>query len=63
MSAISSGQRQQREPRDVARYVHRMARELRTMAHGAELGFLAYLLSLAEEEAATISRRLETEDK
>lgn len=43
---------------DRARYVERVAREMRVMALRSELGFLAYLLSMVEEEAATTVNRL-----
>jgi hypothetical protein len=48
-----------RDPRDTARYVQRLAKELRTMAQESDLAFLAYLLSMAEEEAAATVRRLD----
>ena len=38
--------------RQAADYVSRMAAELRLIATRADLGFLAYLLGMAEEEAA-----------
>jgi hypothetical protein len=40
------------DPRDAARYIGRLAGDLRRMAAGAELDFLAYLLAMVEEEAA-----------
>jgi hypothetical protein len=38
---------------ETARYIGGMARELRGIAAKAELGFLAYLLSMVEQEADT----------
>jgi hypothetical protein len=35
-----------------------MARELRTLAVGSDLGFLAYLLSMVEDDAAATARQL-----
>ena len=43
---------------DTARYIERLARELRTMAAGVDLQFLAYLLAMVEDEAANSGRRL-----
>lgn len=45
-------------PEETAEYVHGIARELRGLAARANLGFLAYLLAMAEDEAAESSRRL-----
>jgi hypothetical protein len=39
-------------PSDAARYIGRLAGDLRRIAAGAELDFLAYLLAMVEEEAA-----------
>jgi len=36
---------------ETAKYIGGMARELRSLAAGAELGFLVYLLSMVEQEA------------
>ena len=38
---------------ETAQYIGGMARELRSMAASADLGFLAYLLSMVEQEAGT----------
>jgi hypothetical protein len=40
------------DPSDAARYIGRLAGDLRRIAAGAELDFLAYLLAMVEEEAA-----------
>jgi hypothetical protein len=45
------------DPQAIARYIQRMARELRTLAAKSELGFLAYLLAMAEDEAAATARQ------
>ncbi len=37
---------------DTAQYISLIARELRTLAAKANLGFLAYLLAMVEDEAA-----------
>jgi hypothetical protein len=39
------------DPSDAARYIGRLAGDLRRIAAGAELDFLAYLLAMVEEEA------------
>jgi hypothetical protein len=39
------------DPADVARYIARLATDLRQMAAGAELDFLAYLIGMVVEEA------------
>ena len=36
---------------ETAKYIGGMARELLSMAMGADLGFLAYLLSMVQQEA------------
>jgi hypothetical protein len=43
--------RVEQDPKDAARYIGRFAGDLKRMAAGAELGFLAYLLAMVEEEA------------
>lgn len=43
--------RVEQDPKDVARYIGGFASDLKRMAAGAELGFLAYLLAMVEEEA------------
>ena len=42
---------------DTAQYISILARELRAMAAKAELGFLAYLLAMVEDEAAASARK------
>ncbi len=49
----------ERDPQVIARYIQRMARELRTLATKSELSFLAYLLAMAEDEAAATARQPE----
>ncbi len=39
-----------------AEYIHGMAKELGALAVGADLDFLAYLLSMVEQEALQASR-------
>lgn len=46
------------DPRETARYVEQFARELRKMAKAADIGFLAFLLAMVEDEAAATLRRL-----
>jgi hypothetical protein len=43
---------------ETATYIAGMAKELRTMAAKVNLGFLAYLLAMVEEDAAETARRL-----
>jgi hypothetical protein len=40
---------------DTARYIASIAAELRVMAARADLGFLAYLLAMVEDDAASMS--------
>ena len=47
-----------RDARDTALYIQRLARELRTMAAESDLGFLAYLLAMVEDDAAATARQL-----
>ena len=42
---------------ETAEYIGGIARELRSLASQADLGFLAYLLSMVEQEAAETSSR------
>ena len=42
---------------DAAQYIAAIARELRSVAAKADLGFLAYLLSMVEDEAATSGQK------
>ena len=45
---------------DTARYISGLAHEMRTLAAKADLGFLAYLLAMVEDDAeATIRRHAE----
>jgi hypothetical protein len=43
---------------DTALYIAGLAKELREMAKKADLGFLAYLLAMVEEDATDTARRL-----
>ncbi len=40
-----------------AQYIEAMARDLKGLATGASLGFLAYLLSMVEADAAATAKR------
>jgi hypothetical protein len=42
---------------DAAQYISLLVHELRVMAAKADLGFLAYLLAMAEDEATAIMRK------
>jgi hypothetical protein len=42
---------------DTAQYIGMLAHELRTLAAKANLGFLAYLLAMVEDEAAASARK------
>jgi hypothetical protein len=42
---------------DTARYIGGLARELRALAAKADLGFLAYLLAMVEDDAEATARR------
>lgn len=53
--------RVEQDPKDAARYIGRFAGDLKRMAAGAELGFLAYLLAMVEEEANAEGRPLPPE--
>lgn len=44
------------EPHEIARYIGGITRELRVLAGKADLTFLSYLLSMAEDEAMTTAR-------
>ena len=50
-----------RSPRDTAIYIQHMAKELRTLAAGEQLGFVAYLLGMVENESAATADRLTKE--
>jgi hypothetical protein len=45
-------------PREAARYIEQLARELKEMAQRTNLAFLAFLLSMVEDEAIATARRL-----
>ena len=45
-------------PADTAQYIGGLAKELRTLAIKADLGFLAYLLAIVEDDAEATARRL-----
>jgi hypothetical protein len=46
-------------PREAARYIEQLARELKGVAQGANLAFMAFLLSMVEDEAVATARRME----
>jgi hypothetical protein len=46
---------------ETARYISGLAREMRAMATKANLGFLAYLLAMVEDDAEATARRLAEE--
>ena len=52
----------ERTARETADYIATLARELRTLAAKADLGFLSYLLAMVEEDAEATSRRLADRD-
>jgi hypothetical protein len=47
-----------RNPLETAEYIEGLARDLRRLAAAADLGFLAYLLAMVEDDAAATVRRL-----
>ncbi len=49
----------ERTARETADYIATLAKELRTLAARADLGFLAYLLAMVEEDAEATSRKLD----
>jgi hypothetical protein len=49
MTAVKSGSKSAAE--ETAEYIGGLAKELRAMASKADLGFLAYLLAMVEQEA------------
>jgi hypothetical protein len=55
---MTDGPADRREALETARYIQQMAKELRTMAGEADLGFLAYLLAMVEDDAATTARSI-----
>jgi len=52
-----------RSARDTATYIENLAKELRLMAAESKLGFLAYLISMVEEEARNTARQLAAKEK
>jgi hypothetical protein len=44
-------------PGDTARYIERMAGELRRLAAASDLGFLAYLLRMVEDDAGAEAKK------
>jgi hypothetical protein len=48
----------QPDAEDTARYIGGLARELRALASKADLGFLAYLLAMVEDDAEATAKRL-----
>jgi hypothetical protein len=44
--------------RETAKYIEHMARELRSLAMGVRLEFIAYLLSMVEDECTATARKL-----
>lgn len=47
-----------RSSRDTAQYIETMAKEMKQLAARADLGFLAYLLAMVEDDAAATVKRL-----
>ena len=47
-----------RDARETAEYIEGLAKDLRRLAGAADLGFLAYLLAMVEDDAAATVRRL-----
>lgn len=56
---MKAGAGGQRDPRETAQYIHALARDLKQLARDAKLGFLAYLLAMVEDDAATTIRKLD----
>lgn len=48
---------------ETAQYISVMAREMRTMAAKADLGFVAYLLAMVEDEAASAASKTAEQGK
>ncbi|MCB1489143.1 MAG: hypothetical protein KDJ86_19935 [Bauldia sp.] len=48
---------------DSARYIEAMAKELRTIASRSDLGFLAFLLRMVEDDAGAEAGRRDSEPK
>jgi len=57
-SNMTGGPAGRRNALETARYIEQLARELRTIAAEADLGFLAYLLAMVEDDAAATARRI-----
>lgn len=51
----------QPDDEETAQYISVLAHELRTMAAKANLGFLAYLLAMVEDEAGAAAQRGDTQ--
>jgi len=47
-----------RNPRETAQYIEALTKDLRRLAAAADLGFLAYLLAMVEDDAGATARRL-----
>lgn len=47
----------------MAQYIGAMARDLRGLAAGAGLPFIAYLLAMVEEDASSVGRSAASEKK
>ena len=45
------------DPRAAAQYIEAMARDLKGLASGSGLGFLAYLLGMVETDASSVVRQ------
>ena len=55
---MTDGPADRRDALETARYIQQFAKELRSLAGEADLGFLAYLLAMVEEDAAATVRRI-----
>jgi hypothetical protein len=55
---MTGGPADRRNALETARYIEQLTRELRMMASEADLGFLAYLLAMVEDDAAATARRI-----
>ena len=56
---MADGKGADAEAVETARYIGNMAKELRAMAVRADLDFLAYLLSMVEDDAVATLQRLD----
>jgi hypothetical protein len=56
---VADGKGSEPEAVQTARYIGNMAKELRELAAKADLGFLAYLLSMVEDDAVATLQGLE----